>query len=357
MGKFSGPLLDDDDVDEGEVELPEGFREVLERRLKGEDSSSGGDETTAEAAGEGDGSSPLLSPSPVIEDEDEGDEEDSDNKIIVLHDPDPDDEGDVDAPEPEAAEPLPVITDDLDLNDLFTQWNGGTKPDRNQITDLLRFVQTVAGLPPEQQHALNALLSGEPFPPTQPSALEVTAPAPQNSLLPDDLPDETRALLEPIVANQRRLEEQLTAQETIRQQEALRIQQVNFETGIRAASDEFVTDYQGVLSTNDLILLETSAMQGGAFPQFLALNNNDPKAAYRALLEAAALSSPSMKEKILRAEASKSAPTKAETSRVRKASSVAPGGGPVTPAAKPPATKAERKAQALEMLKSWESWG
>lgn len=325
--------------------LGEDFKAALERRLGGGDVAPApaepqtSDDNLNQDAEGGDGSSPLPSP-PEVNDGEDGDVE----PALVFGD---------DETEPPTATTQQAAPDpnDFDLNDLFTQWNGGTKPDRHQITNLLRFVQDVAALDPTQQQLLNQVLSGqsiEPAAPTPPAA------QPSNiSQLPDDLPDETRALLEPLLQNQQSLEQRLLQYETHNQQAQLQARQATIESGVNRASEKFITDYSGVLTTNDLILLESSVMQGGQFPAFLAQNNNDPEKAYRALLEATVFSNEALRSKFIAAQTAKTTPTPAEQTRVRKASAVAAGGSitPISAASSAPKSKTFDRKSAVEYIK------
>jgi hypothetical protein len=251
-------------------------------------------------------------------------------------------------------------SDELDLNDLFTKWNGGSKPDAAQITNLLGFIQQVSALSPAQQHMLNAVLSGEDIGnaaasgPAQVPQSSTSTP-PQTSLLPDDLSPETRAILEPIVARQEALDSQLQTYQQQAHQQQIAAQQAQIQAGVQSASQQFVNEYKGILSQSDLILLESKTMHSGQFPLYLAQNNNDPVAAYRALLESQVYSDPELRTKVTSVMASRTqAQDLTDQTRIRKASAVAAGGSTnpaaSTPAATKPLTAADKKRAAAEAI-------
>lgn len=360
------PIAEPDDGPDADYELPSSFRAALEAKFgKDEDEGDGvesDDSTEPDSQDvEGSGSSPLPGSSTENEEEEE-DEGDGSEPLFVL-DTGEGEEGSED-PDPvnasDTATPAQLAQDDLDLNELFTAWNGGAKPTRDQMVSMLQFVQQAATLPPDQQDAINAVLSGQGLPAATNAAPSATAqsaqnPAPSAGFI-NELPEDVRELLSPLTGHVSQLEQRLAAYEAQTQQTQVAQQQQVFEQGVRAASEEFVKDYSGILSTADLVLLETSAMTSGQFPQFLAFNNNDPRAAYKALLEAAALSNPDLKAKIVAAEVAKNAAqTQQDQTRVRKASAVAAGGStkPTNKTTrKTPETKAEREAWAADLLRA-----
>lgn len=368
---MSGFKFGNDDETEGDVVggagVDESFRDILTKRFgadKVEEAGLEGIEDEPETVEQSDSNAPVVgddvagvegsSPLPSAPATDDGG---ADGFVIA-------DEGDEavatstptgDTPAPPTASP-----DELDLNDLFTKWNGGSKPDAAQITNLLGFIQQVSALSPAQQHMLNAVLSGEDIGNTQPQALvppgqQAGSPTPANSLLPDDLSPETRAILEPIVARQEALDSQLQTYQQQAHQQQIAAQQAQIQAGVQTASQQFVNEYKGILSQSDLILLESKTMHSGQFPLYLSQSNNDPVAAYRALLESQIYSDPELRTKVTSAMASRTATQDlADQTRIRKASAVAAGGSTnpaaSTPVATKPLTTADKKRAAAEAI-------
>lgn len=290
------------------------FEEALRARFGGEE------EPEAPEVSEGeDGSSPLPE-SPSEELVEEPDEEEPAPGFEIVDDT----QETLEEVEPETPE-LPT-EDDLDLNDLFVRWNGGTKPSREHITNLLTFVQQVASLPPDRAAYLNAVLQGQdPTPAPQPTTSAVQ-PAVNPEVL-DNLSDEARAVLEPIMSRMEALEQQTHQREVLLEQQRLQEQQASIQRGVQDASREFVDSYQGVLTANDMILLETRVQQSGQFPFFLSQNNGDAKAAYKAMLEATAFADTATRDRIVAAQTAAAAQEESQANtRRRKASAVSAGG-------------------------------
>lgn len=256
--------------------------------------------------------------------------------------PSVDDGGFVDEPMPEApAEPVPDATPDaapaaepdFDLNELFERYYG-TRPSPQQMTALLSFVDQVQRLDPNQQAALNAILSGQNVAPSQaPAQASFTpqarpqapsAPPAQPQVAFDDLTPEARAILEPIYAQQQEIVARLQAQEVQSAQAQLQAQEQAIVAGIQAASNSFVADMGSALTPTDLVILESRAQQSGQFPLFMTQHGNDAARAYRSLLETLAYSDPVIRAKLV--SAAPPVDTPADSARKSRAAAVSAGG-------------------------------
>jgi hypothetical protein len=209
------------------------------------------------------------------------------------------------------------------------------------MSALLSFVDQVQRLSPDQQAALNAIMSGQPVPATPPTGPSPYAPQPAPpspaysqhtapqfpSEVPDfaDLTPEARAYLEPLYRQQTEISARLAAAEAETARRNLEAQQQQIVSGIQAASNQFVAEYGAVLTPADLVLLETRAQQSGQFPLMMQQANNDPARAYRNLLDALSYSDPAIRDKIVGISAPVT-DTPADLERKSKASAVSAGG-------------------------------
>lgn len=256
--------------------------------------------------GEGEGASPSPSPLPV-EGGDEGGYVETPAELEPVEQPEPEQ---VDAPAPDA----------LDLNELFERWYG-VKPTAQQMTSLLSFVDQMQRLTPDQQAAINAVVSGQGLP-VQPQA--APPPPPAQSVNLDQFSDDARAVLEPIVQQQNEILQRLQSQESAQIQQNLQAQEQQIVSGIQTASSAFVDQYRSVLSPTDFVILESRAHQSGQFPYLMNMHGGDSAKAYRALLETVAYSDPILREKMVAAPPP--TPDTNDKARIAKASAVAAGG-------------------------------
>lgn len=228
-----------------------------------------------------------------------------------------------------------AVIDDLDLNDLFSRFNGGTKPSREQMVNLLNLVQQIGQLNPEQQSGLNQILSGQapaaapmPAAPTTPApyvAGQEPTSAPATPYDFSNLAPEARSILEPMVQRQEALESQLRQQQQLHESQNLAAQQAQITTGLASGAAAFVKDYSDVLSSTDMVLLETRVSQNGQFPHFMQQSSGDPAAAYKSMLEAAIWQDPDMRERVITTRQTASA-TRATADATRKAKASAVSG-------------------------------
>jgi hypothetical protein len=234
-------------------------------------------------------------------------------------------------PDPEAPPALPFENDitppaDVDFNELFER-HYGVKPSPSQMTSLLSLVDQLQQLNPSQQAMLNVVLSGQmpDEPPSRPQAPPQAAPITEFPL--DELSDDARAVLEPIVVQQQQILARLQEQEQVTARAVNDAQEQQIVAGIQAASTDFVNQYSNVLSPTDLVLLETRIQQSGQFPFFMRQHNGNAAAAYRALIDTMAYSDPQIRDKIVNAApAATTAADQAAQARQTKASALAAGG-------------------------------
>lgn len=239
-------------------------------------------------------------------------------------------EGDSELPVADTSTPgTPPAPDAIDYNDLFTRFTG-SPPTAQQVTNLLQFVATVSSLPPDRAAQLQQVLYGDapssPQPATTPSTPIPTPTSTPAVLLPDDLAPDARALLEPLVNEISTLRDSFAQQQQQTYQAQAQQQQQWIQAQAAEASQDFISSHPELTPT-DCILIETRAGSSGHFPLYLQQHNNDPRAAYKALLEATALSDDATRARMIQAQASTAAATQAtDDARKTRAASVSAGG-------------------------------
>lgn len=231
-----------------------------------------------------------------------------------------------------AAAPSPT-PNEINLNEVFTRWNGGNPVSQEQLVGLLTFVGQVNQLTPQQQQELSGWLNPQFAPPATPSAPTYQAPAVDQTPaapafdLPADLAPEARALLEPILHRQQALEAQVAEQQRTQYQANYQQQMAQIQQGSRIGSEEFVNTYKDHLSPTDMVLLESKVASSGQFPYFLQQAQGNAAVAYRQMLEAAVFADPEMAGRVTQSRLAAEARQQAiDAARQQKAASVAGGG-------------------------------
>lgn len=219
-----------------------------------------------------------------------------------------------------------VATGEVDFAALFTQ-RYGRAPNPAEYNGLLELADWANNLTPEQQEAINRVLSGEQVQQQQasPPSPVVAEPAAENPVLQAAI--EQYGEDDPIVTYMRQQEEQLQTLRASYQQDFAAKRQQEAVQAITTASETFKSRME-IDNDADLQRLQGAVTSAGIFPAFVQANGGDVQLAMNAALEWAYWQDEPMRERELQKRLSTHPTVQAKhEDRKTKAASVTGTGG------------------------------